>query len=355
MATEKPILALTMGDPAGIGPEIIVKALSNASVRALCRPVVVGDLGVLLKAAQDCCVIDCARMIEPVASIDRLGDSQARIPVLDLKNVPMAGFGYGRVKPEYGRAAGESIEAAVKLALEGKVDAVVTPPLQKESFKAAGYAYPGHTEMLAALTGARHVSLMLMIGNFRVVHVTLHTPLRKAVDAITESSVFDTIRTAAQGCRELGIPEPRIAVAGLNPHAGEGGLFGDEEEKAIRPAVVRARAPGLSVDGPLSSDSVFAMLKGGRYDIVVCMYHDQGGIPMKLLAFEWDARHDRWGSIHGVNVTLGLPIIRTSVAHGTGYEIAGKGIASPDSLIDAIRVACDLVRVKNQRSDKMPL
>lgn len=342
----KPTLALTLGDPAGIGPEIIVKALQDPDVQAICRPVVVGDLGVLAKAAQDTCVIDCAGMIEPIASIDRLGDSRARIPVLDLKNVPLAGFEYGKVRPEYGRAAGESIEQAVKLAVQKKVDAVVTPPLQKEAFKAAGYVYPGHTEMLAALTGAKHVSLMLMIGSFRVVHVTLHMSLRQAVDAVTTEHVLQTIRTAAHGCRELGIAKPRIAVAGLNPHAGEGGLFGNEEAKAIRPAVERARAEGHSVDGPVSSDSVFAMLKGGRYDIVVCMYHDQGGIPMKLLAFEWDAQKNHWGSIRGVNVTLGLPIIRTSVAHGTGYEIAGKGIASPDSLIDAIRVACDLARVK---------
>ncbi len=343
---DKPVIALTLGDPAGIGPEIIVKALSRPDVQALCRAVVVGDLGVLVKAAEDTGVVDCARMIEPVASIDRLADSAARIPVLDIKNVPLAGFEYGKVRPEYGRAAGQSIEQAVKLALDRKVAAVVTPPLQKEAFKAAGYAYPGHTEMLASLTGAGHVSLMLMIGNFRVVHVTLHTPLRKAVDEITVDRVLETIRVAGRGCRALGIAAPRVGVAGLNPHAGEGGLFGDEEARVIRPAVERAKAEGLNVEGPLSSDSVFAMLKGGRYDIVVCMYHDQGGIPMKLLAFEWDAAHGRWGSIRGVNVTLGLPIIRTSVAHGTGYEIAGKGIASPDSLVDAIRVACDLARVR---------
>lgn len=343
---DKPVIALTLGDPAGIGPEIIVKALSRPDVQAMCRAVVVGDLGVLVKAAEDTGVVDCARMIGPIASIDRLAETLARIPVLDLKNVPLAGFEYGKVCPEYGRAAGQSIEEAVKLALAQKVAAVVTPPLQKEAFKAAGYAYPGHTEMLASLTGAKHVSLMLMIGNFRVVHVTLHVPLRKAVDEIAAERVYQTIRVAAQGCRELGIATPRVGVAGLNPHAGEGGLFGDEEARAIRPAVDRARADGLNVEGPLSSDSVFAMLKGGRFDIVVCMYHDQGGIPMKLLAFEWDSAHSRWGSIRGVNVTLGLPIIRTSVAHGTGYEIAGKGVASPDSLVDAIRVACDLARVR---------
>lgn len=344
----KPLVAITMGDPAGIGPEIIVKALLEPEVQAMCRAVVVGDLGVLLKAAGDTGAVDCARMIEavPGGSIERLDESQARIRVLDLKNVPLAGFEYGKVRPEYGKAAGQSIEKAVKLALEKKVDAVVTPPLQKEAFKAAGYSHPGHTEMLASLTGAKHVSLMLMIGAFRVVHVTLHTPLRKAVDQITEENVFRTIMTAAQGCRELGIAHPSVAVAGLNPHAGEGGLFGDEEAKFILPAVSRARAQGLSVDGPMSSDSVFAMLKGGRYDIVVCMYHDQGGIPMKLLAFEWNAEKNRWGSIRGVNVTLGLPIIRTSVAHGTGYEIAGKGVASADSLVDAIRAACELAQKK---------
>lgn len=342
----KPRIALTTGDPAGIGPEILIKALSRPEVRSACHPVVVGDLGLLIRTAQDTGVIDCAGMIEPIRSADHLADATARIPVLDLKNVALDTFAYGQLRPEYGRAAGQSIEEAVKLAVAKKVDAVVTPPLQKESFKAAGYVYPGHTEMLAALTGARHVSLMLMIGSFRVVHATLHMALRQAVDALTPELVHQTIRTAAQGCRELGIANPRIAVAGLNPHAGEGGLFGREEADIIRPAVERAAAEGLDVQGPLSSDSVFAMLKGGRYDIVVCMYHDQGGIPMKLLAFHWDPAAGRWGSIRGVNVTLGLPIIRTSVAHGTGYEIAGKGIASADSLVDAILVACDLARVR---------
>lgn len=346
----KPLIALTLGDPSGIGPEIIVKALHRPEVLDACRAVVVGDLGVIQKAAADTGTLDCAGMIEAVRSVDAVGDTAARVPVLDLRNVPLENFAYGVIRPEYGRAAGQSIEEAVKLAMARKVDAVVTPPLQKESFKAAGYAYPGHTEMLAALTGARHVSLMLMIGAFRVVHATLHMPLRQAVDALTPELVYQTIRVAERGCRELGITKPRVAVAGLNPHAGEGGLFGHEETRVIRPAVERAAAEGahegFTVEGPLSSDSVFAMLKGGRYDIVVCMYHDQGGIPMKLLAFNWDAANGRWGSIRGVNVTLGLPIIRTSVAHGTGYEIAGKGIASEDSLVDAILVACELVKVR---------
>lgn len=342
----KPLIALTTGDPAGIGPEIILKALARPEVQAACRCVVVGDLGLMLKAARDTVVTDCAGMIEAVPSIDRIGSTAARVPVLDLKNVPLNEFEYGKVRPEFGRAAGESIEQAVRLAMARKVDAVVTPPLQKESFKAAGYRYPGHTEMLAALTGAGHVSLMLMIGGFRVVHATLHMPLRDAVNAVTPDLVLKTIRVAVDGCRALGIQDPRVAVAGLNPHAGENGLFGYEEARSIAPAVERARSEGVSVDGPMSSDSVFAMLKGGRYDIVVCMYHDQGGIPMKLLAFHWDAANGRWGSIRGVNVTLGLPIVRTSVAHGTGYEIAGKGIASEDSLVDAILVACEMVRVR---------
>lgn len=347
---QKPLIALTLGDPSGIGPEIIVKALSRPEVHDACRAVVVGDLAVIRKAAEDTGTLDCAGMIEAIPSVDGIGETAARVPVLDLRNVPMQRFAYGVIRPEYGRAAGQSIEEAVRLAMARKVDAVVTPPLQKESFKAAGYVHPGHTEMLAALTGARHVSLMLMIGNFRVVHATLHMPLRQAVDALTPELIHRTIRVAVQGCRELGIDRPRVAVAGLNPHAGESGLFGQEESRVIRPAVERAAGEGaregFTVDGPLSSDSVFAMLKGGRYDIVVCMYHDQGGIPMKLLAFNWDADRGRWGSIRGVNVTLGLPIVRTSVAHGTGYEIAGKGVASEDSLVDAILVACELARVR---------
>ena len=343
---EKPIIAITMGDPSGVGPEVILKALSQPKVRDRCLPVVVGDVGVLVKTLEDTGDTTCVRKVEPLSQIEKISESQAEIPVLDLKNVDLAHFTYGTVKPEYGKAAGQYIEKAVELALSKKVDAMVTAPIQKEAFTQAGYRFTGHTDMLQALTQAKHTSLMLMIGNFRVVHVTLHVPLKKAVQDITQANVYEVLKVAHRGCASLGIPNPRIGVAGLNPHAGEGGLFGREELDEIIPAVKRAKTEGLQVEGPLAADTIFAMLNGGKFDIVVCMYHDQGGVPMKLLAFDWDKEKGQWAHVRGVNVTLGLPIIRTSVSHGTGFEIAGKGISRPDSLLDAIETACQMVEVK---------
>ena len=342
----KPVIAITMGDPSGVGPEIIVKALSQASVRDSCLPVVIGDLNVMIKTAEDTGEIACTRKIEPLSRIEKLHESMAEIPVIDLKNVPMSGFTYGTVKAAYGKAAGESIEKAVEMALAKKVDAVVTAPLQKEAFTAAGYRFTGHTDMLASLTKAEDASLMLMIGSFRVVHVTLHVSLKEAAKNVTKDKVYQVILRAHDGCLALGVNRPRIGVSGLNPHAGEGGLFGREEIEEITPAVEKAKAQGIKVEGPISPDTIFAMLRGGKFDIVVCMYHDQGGIPMKVLSFEWDKEKEQWAHMRGVNVTFGLPIIRTSVSHGTGFEIAGKGIASPDSLIDAIQTACTMVEVK---------
>lgn len=339
----KPIIAVTMGDPAGIGPEIAVKALSKASTRRNAVPFVIGDAGVLLRAAL--WVKGVAR-VEPIQSVDALDPASDAVQVLDLANVDIAGMKLGTVSGASGRAAGQAIEEAVRLALAHKIDGIATAPIQKESFKAAGYPYPGHTEMLAALSGAKHFALMLMVDQFRVVHVTLHAALKDAVKAVTREKVYDTIRVAHEGCRTLGLHAPRIAVAGLNPHAGEGGLFGDEEARFIAPAVAQAKGEGIEVEGPFSADTVFSQMRGGRYDIVVAMTHDQGGIPMKLLAFEWDGPSGRWGRIRGVNVTLGLSIIRTSVSHGTGFEIAGKGTADPTSLEEAIETASLMARLR---------
>jgi 4-hydroxythreonine-4-phosphate dehydrogenase len=345
----KPLIAVTMGDPAGVGPEVIAKALSKPESHGFCVPFVVGDFGVMERAVRLAAPAS-AHKLERLASLDRLEPFAGAVRVLDLANVPARDFRHGTIRAEYGRAAGEAVERAVRLALEGRVHAVVTAPIQKESFKAAGFPHPGHTEMLAALTGAPRVTLMLMRGDFRVVHVTLHLPLKEVAAAVTQERVLDTVRTAHEGCLALGIARPRVAVAGLNPHAGDGGLFGDEEERAIRPAVERARSEGIGAEGPFSPDTMFAMLRGGRFDIAVAMYHDQGGIAMKLLAFEWDARANRWGKITGVNVTLGLPIVRVSVSHGTAFEAAGKGTADSSSLEEALRVAARLAETKLARA-----
>ncbi len=324
----EPRIAITMGDPAGVGPEIVVKAL-RAPILKRVSPVVIGDRGVLEKVR------------------DSLGTSWPDgVNILDLKNVDLSSHSWGVVKSEYGRASGEYIEKAIELALKGEVEAVVTCPIQKEAFRQAGYPYPGHTEMFKELTGAKRHALMYVHGAFRVVHASLHVALKDVHREITGKRVHEVIALAQEGLKALGIERPRIGVAGLNPHAGEGGLFGNEEIEAIQPAVAKARKEGLDVSGPFSADIIFSMLRGGAFDVVVAMYHDQGGIPAKLLGFEWDKGRGHWAGVHGVNVTLGLPIIRTSVIHGTAFDIAGRGLAHPGSLEDALLIAWEMVQVK---------
>jgi 4-phospho-D-threonate 3-dehydrogenase / 4-phospho-D-erythronate 3-dehydrogenase len=342
----KPILSITMGDPAGVGSEIIAKALSKMSLWDDCLPFVVGDFGVMEKVLGDLGEHDCGGKLRRVKAVEDLDSASGIIQVLDLGNVDIANHRYGAVKSEHGKSAGVYIEEAVRLAMAGKVQGIVTCPIQKEAFRAGGYPYPGHTEMFASLTNTKKYALMLQVDDFRVVHVTLHQALRDAIKDVTQERVVDVIEVAGQGCKALGIEQPRIAVAGLNPHAGEGGLFGDEEKFIIIPAIEDAKRKGFNVEGPFAPDTFFPLLKGRRFDIGVCMYHDQGGIPMKLLSFDWDQAKGQWSTIRGVNVTLGLPIIRTSVSHGTGFDIAGQGIASSASLEEAIKTAAHMARIK---------
>jgi 4-hydroxythreonine-4-phosphate dehydrogenase len=236
------------------------------------------------------------------------------------------------------------VRKAVELALAHQVEAVVTAPLSKEALHLAGYRYAGHTEILAELTGAENPTMLLVAGRMRVAHVSTHVSLREACDRVKRERVCQVIRLLHAACLRLGVTNPRIAVAGLNPHAGEAGLFGWEEEREIAPAVEEARRGGIEVDGPLPPDTVFAKAYGGMYDAVVAMYHDQGHIPVKLIGFRYDRRREQWRSVSGVNVTLGLPIVRTSVDHGTAFDLAGTGMASEESLVDAIRLAVNLCR-----------
>ncbi|MCC6347278.1 MAG: 4-hydroxythreonine-4-phosphate dehydrogenase PdxA [Nitrospirales bacterium] len=305
-------IAVTLGDPAGIGPEIVLKALLSEEVRETCTPVLVGDRAVLDEAA------------------DRLGLTAALggAEVLDLGMVGQRGFAKNVPTAEGGRACAAYIERAVELALRGEVDAVVTAPLSKEALKKAGLPWPGHTEMLAELTGTRDYAMMLVGEPLRVILVTIHTALGNVPALITRERVLRTITLAGRACAMMGIAGPRIAVAGLNPHAGEAGIFGTEEQDAIAPAVREAQAAGLPVSGPFPADALFHRAYRGDFDIVVCMYHDQGLIPLKMVAFD-----------RGVNVTVGLPIIRTSPDHGTAYDIAWKGEANPSSMIAALRMA----------------
>src|SRR5215218_9037343 len=329
-----PLLAITMGDPAGIGPEVVLKTLRHADVYARCRPLVLGDRRILERAAPWVGATDLAYELveDPASGHYRPGT----IPLLDMANAAPEDCPVGQMSAEAGRAAVEYVFRACDLAIAGTAAAVVTAPLNKAAMNLAGFAYAGHTELLTERTGATQVSMLLVGPQLRIVHVSTHVALQEAIRRVTPERVLATIELAQRSCVALGISAPRIAVAGLNPHAGESGLFGDHEQRAVVPAIVAARARGWDVSDPQPPDTVFLRATKGAYDIVVAQYHDQGHIPMKLLAFD-----------SGVNVSYGLPIIRTSVDHGTAFDIAGKGIAEESSLLAAIDVALQMVHARN--------
>jgi 4-hydroxythreonine-4-phosphate dehydrogenase len=314
-----------MGDPAGIGPEIAVKALSGPELYELCRPLVVGDKKALTRAAAQ---VGSVARIRGVAAVGQAGFASGTIDVLDLANVP-EDLAMGRLDARAGQAAYDYVKTAVELAMAGSVAAIATAPINKEALKLAGCAHPGHTEILGELSGAKQFAMMLSTKTLKVIHVTTHVALRRACDLISKERVLTTIGLARDALVQMGITRPRIAVAGLNPHAGEAGMFGDEEINHIAPAVEAARALGIDATGPVPPDTVFyRTIRGGEFDMVVVMYHDQGHIPIKVLGFE-----------SGVNVTVGLPFVRTSVDHGTAFDKAGKGTADSVSLVEAVRLA----------------
>lgn len=341
----KPLIAITMGDAAGIGPEIIAKTLSLEEIYEICRPVVIGDSGAL-KMGVD--VSGVKIDVNPFKSLNETQTTYGKIDVLDLENVDIKELVMGEPQPMAGKAAVEYVIKAAELALSHEVDAIVTAPLNKEAMNMAGFSYTGHTELLAELAGVDDYAMMLLAGPLRVIHVTTHVALRDVPELITKERVVRVIRLADTAAKSLGVESPRVAVAGLNPHCGEGGLFGSEEIEAITPAVEEARSLGLRVEGPIPPDTVFGKAAGGGYDIVVAMYHDQGHIPVKLEGFRWDEDSQRWGSVRGVNVTVGLPFIRTSVDHGTAYGKAGRrdGTANPQSLIEAIKIAVKMIEAR---------
>ena len=330
---DRPIIGISMGDPAGVGPEIIAMALARQQVHQLCRPIVIADAGVMRNATR------YAKTPLHVRAVAKVGDATfARdgIDVYDLKNVDIERLELGKVSAMAGSAAFEAVRTMIELAASGAIAATVTAPIHKEALAAAGHNFPGHTEIFAHFTGTSDFTMMLAAGNLRVVHVSTHVSLRQACDAVTHARVLKVIELAHDACRRLGIERPRIGVAGLNPHASDGGLFGCEEREQIIPACEAARAKGIDVEGPQPPDTFFAKAVGGAYDICVAMYHDQGHIPVKCQGFKYDATRRTWTSVNGINVSLGLPIIRTSVDHGTAFDQAGKGTASDASLLDAI-------------------
>lgn len=335
----RPLLGITMGDPGGVGPEVCVRALDMPEIYSLCRPLIIGDGGIIGNAVNFCSLnLSVNSCQAPEDGLYRHGT----VDVLDLHNLSLGDLRHKTVTPAQGKASFEYVDRAIALALAGDIDGTVTGPINKAAINAAGYHYAGHTEIYGTKTGTRDYSMMLVDGRFRVTHVSTHVSLREACDRVKKKRVERVIHLTSDTLQRLGIDAPRIAVAGLNPHCGEGGLFGTEEEDEIIPAVEAARKAGVNAEGPLPADTVFSKMQGGMYDAVVVMYHDQGHIPAKLVGFQYDEATDTWGHMAGVNVTIGLPIIRTSVDHGTAFDKAGDGRANPQSMVDAIRMAAAL-------------
>ena len=342
----KPILAITMGDPAGIGPEIIVKALQLPKVWRACRPLIIGSRPLLEHTIQS------LKTTLPIMEVDGHDGPTAkhtfrrgRLPLFDPFSIPVRSIKLGRISAKAGEMAVTCIQSAVRLAQAGCVAGIVTAPINKQAMYLAGHLYPGHTEMLADLTKAKESGMMIMGGPLKIVFTTTHLALRDISEALTVQKIVKAIRLAHFGLKQLfGVKKPRIAVAGFNPHAGENGLFGDEEQRLILPAIKQAKAQGIACNGPHPADTMFAKALTGAFDGIVALYHDQGLIPLKTVAFG-----------HCVNITLGLPILRTSVDHGTAFDIAGKGKADPTSLVDAIVMAAQLAPTflsRQQESNK---
>ena len=327
---EKPAIAITMGDPCGIGPEVVVKALADPRVYASCRPMVIGNTYAMNQAVKATGLPLAIRETDdPTAA----GEDPATVDVVDIHNLNPEDITVGQISVPCGKAAMEWVSKAGQLALAGVVDGIATAPLNKEAAAMAGYESIGHTELLQELSGARIVPTMLMAKNLRVVHLTTHRSLRVACDYVKKDRILDFLQLTHDTFVKWGFPNPRIAAAGLNPHNSDGGLIGNEEADEIAPAVAAAQERGINVAGPIPADSVFHQAIQGRYDAVLAMFHDQGHIPVKVYGFE-----------ESVTANLGLPFVRTSVDHGTAFDIAGQGIAQHVSMLESIRLAVELAR-----------
>lgn len=338
MPISKPKVGITLGDVAGVGPEVAVKALLDPTIETQCIPVLIGEFSTVRYYAE--------RLV-PQRQVKILGDPNEAVSdprlvqLLDLKNIDFANVELGRVDEACGRAALDYIRTGVELCRSTKLNALVTGPIHKEAAQLAGINAPGHTEYLAALCGVPEVRMLLVVNHLRAMHISTHLSLRKALEYVKKERILETIRYGVRALKQLRIAKGRIGVAGLNPHAGEGGLFGSEEIEEVAPAVAAARAEGLPVEGPIPPDTIFHRMNRGEFDLVIALYHDQGHIPLKLMGFD-----------SGVNITIGLPIIRTSVDHGTAFDIAGKMKANPESMVKAIQLACVMSDESSVMSDE---
>lgn len=330
---DKPIIGITMGDPAGIGPEICAKALTSPEVQLTANCLVIGDRKCMREALKAAKISNVE--INSIKKVEEAKFSRASIDVLDLNNVEISRLKMGQVQRSCGQASVEYLEKAIKLAMDGKIDAITTAPINKEAIHKAGHKFAGHTEILASRTHAKNYAMMFVSDKLWVMLATTHVALKDVSKNLDKKKIVRLIKMAHETLFKIRGKKPKIGVAGLNPHAGESGIFGDEEQKIITPAVEEAKKMGINVKGPISPDAIFYLANIGMFDMVIAMYHDQGLIPLKLLAFN-----------NSVNVTVGLPIIRTSVDHGTGFDIAGKGWANPQSMIQAIKVAAHFSKTK---------
>ena len=337
-----PILAITSGDPAGSGPEITIKAFLNGNIHNICRPLVIGDTCVLKQAINFVGAEDKLQ----INTIHDISEAQFAPNVIDVYDIGLIrdynSIGVGTINAIAGEAAFNYVITAIDLAMRNIVDGTITNAISKEAINLAGHHYSGHTEIYAEYTHTKKYCMMLAHNDFRVAHVSTHVSLREACDLCKKDRVLEVIGLANQACLAVDIKQPKVAVAGLNPHCGEHGLFGNEEINEIIPAIEAAKELGINAIGPCPPDTVFSQAIGGWYDIVVCMYHDQGHIPTKVQGFVYNREKQQWNSVAGVNITLGLPIVRVSVDHGTAYDHAGKGDANELSLVNAIEYGAKL-------------
>lgn len=344
---DRPIIGITMGDPAGNGAELSIQALSHIEVYQNCKPIIIGDAN-CMKCALELLEKQNDFHINAVKNVSDALFEFGTIDVYDMGLVDIEKRVYGKISEMCGEAAFQYVKKVIELAMSNEIDATVTNAISKEAVNLAGHHYSGHTEIYADFTKTKKYTMMLAHNDLRVVHVSTHVSLREACDRVKKDRVYEVIKIANDACKAIGIENPKIGVAGLNPHCGENGMFGTEEIEEIQPAIDKAISEGIDIPEkkPTPPDTIFSKALGGWYDIVVAMYHDQGHIPLKVKGFVYNKELKKWDAVAGINVTLGIPVIRVSVDHGTGFDLAGKGVSNEISLSNSIEYAVLLAKNK---------